>query len=284
MPSAGLSLVGFMEEAAALHHLRTACVPADPTDESRLKADWQEARARLGSPVERAGHPEILPIPTEHMPHVVTLMQTPLVAAALQTTLQGSKFQLIEIEPLLAFQFTVDTDRSAHHCKGLGEPPARDELMSLCLPTVTAPEPTQVYSLGQSLLLKARCLNMRILAQGWFPQANAPTVAGVFLGLSLPLAHVVRWGERCYLHNGFHRAVGARLAGATHIPCLFREVHDEQAVGIKRDGTTFDVGLLTSSNPPTVGHFTKSRAWSVRLRAHSRIIHVNWSEYVVYDE
>src|ERR1700733_421811 len=111
MPSAGLSLVGFMDEQEALTHLRTACVPSDPSD-AALKAAWQAAQAQLGPPISNAGSPNVAAIPAAQAPHIVTLMQTPWAAQALQSTLQGSTFQMVEIDPLLAFQFTVDLDRS----------------------------------------------------------------------------------------------------------------------------------------------------------------------------
>lgn len=283
MASSGLSLVGFMDETAALNHLRTTCVPPDPSDVA-LKAVWQGAQVALGQPTQKAGMPAMTPIPAPQAPHIVTLMQTPWVAQALQTTLQGSTFNLVEIEQLLAFQTTVDLDRSSHHCKGLSNPPTLDELMTLCLPTVIVPEAMQVQPQAQSLLIKARCLNLKMLAQGFFPQPNGPTAAGVIVGLSLPLVHVVRLNGRCYLSNGFHRVVGAKLAGATQVPCIVRDVPDEQSVGIRPDGSTFSSSLLNGQNPPTLAHFTPTRACPVKLRAHSRIIHVSWAEYVAFDE
>lgn len=283
MPSSGLSLVGFMDETSAINHLRTTCVPPDPAD-AALKAVWQGAQAKLGVPTANAGHPAIAPIPPAQAPHIVSLMQTPWAAQALQTTLKGSTFQLVEIDPLLAFQFTVDLDRSTHHCRGLSNPPTPDELMTLCLPTALVPEAMQVQPQPQSLLIKARCLNLKMLAHGFFPQPNGPNAAGVIVGLTLPLVHVVRLNGLCYLHNGFHRVVGAKLAGATQVPCIVRDVPDEQSVGIKPDGSTFSSVILGSANPPTLAHFTPARACDVKLRAHSRIVHVSWAEYVAFDE
>jgi hypothetical protein len=282
MATHGLSLVGFMEEPAATLHLRTACIPPDPTDQA-LRTAWLASQAKLGTPIVNAGLPEILPIAPAQTPHVVTLMQTPWVAQALQSHLVGSTFQLVEIAPLLAFQFTVDIERSEHHCRTFSRAPTPDELMTTCLPTAITPEPLQVQGLPQSVLIKARCLNVHMLAQGWFQQLT-PNMAGIAVGVSLPLVHVVRLKGKCYLHNGFHRAIGAMDAGATHIPCIFRDVADELAAGIKADGTTFGSALLNSANPPTVGHFRRERALEVRLRAHSRIMHVSWAEYVTYDE
>ena len=272
-----------MDEPAALKHLITACVPSDPSG-SALRSVWQKAKAQLGAATPNAGSPAITAIPAGNAQHVMTLMQTPWAAQALQSNLQGAKFQMVEIDPLLAFQFTVDLERSKHHCKSLSTPPTMEELMALCLPTAMIPETLQIAPLAQSIMIKARCLNLQTIAQGFFPQPNGPSVAGVFVGLALPLVHVVRWNGKCYLHNGFHRAVGAKLAGATQVPCIVRDVSDEAAAGIRADGSTFTSAELNSSDPPTLSHFVSGRACDVNLRAHSRIVHVSWAEYVAYDE
>jgi hypothetical protein len=271
-----------MAEPQAVEFLKSPCVPADPAD-AALRAIWQGAQANLGAPVANAGAPNVTPIPAAQAPHIVTLMQTPTFQ---QFALQfpNTIFQMVEIDPLLAFQFSVDMDRSQSHCGALGNPPTADELMHCCLPIVVQPEPMQTRLQQQSLLIKARSLNLRIIAQGWFPQPNPPHAAGVFFGPSFPYVHVVRLNGRYYLHNGFHRTVGARRAGATHIPCVVREVTDELAAGIQKDGTTFSSALLNSANPPTVGHYCNGRATAVRLRQHSRIMHLTWAEYSVYDE
>lgn len=105
---------------------------------------------------------------------------------------------------------------------------------------------------------------------------------GVQVGAALPLAHVLRIDGRCYLQNGFHRAVGLRAAGAAAMPCLVRDAASPDELGLGHG--TFDRALLESANPPTLGHFTQGRAHPVRLRAMSRIVHVSWAEYLVADE
>ena len=72
-----------------------------------------------------------------------------------------------------------------------------------------------------------------------------------------------------------------RNAGATHIPCLVRDVNDAGAAGIRNNGSTFTEDLLTSGNPPTLAHFTQGRAYDVNLKQKIRVLHVSWSDYVV---
>lgn len=293
MPSRGLSLVGFMYQQPAIHHLRIACVPADPSD-AALIAEWTAAQATLGAPITNAGKPDVQQLAPADMPYIAKFMAEPWVAFAfnhpiLQASLQGATFRVIEIDPLLAFQSTVFLDRADHHCGRLNNPSIAD-LLPVCLPIVQPREPlllSPVMPGSQSVIIKSRNLNVQSTQMGNFEfTTNGYTsyMAGLQYHLSPPFAHVVRYNGRCYLHNGYHRAVGIRMTGATHMPCLFRDVTTPEAVGIRPDGSTFGLPLLESTNPPTLGHLTQGRAHDVQIRAVSRILHVTWAEYVMPDE
>lgn len=281
MPTPGLSLVGFMDQPNALNHLRRSCVPLPNAADADLIAVWQAAAAKLGTPIANCGTPEIKDAPASHHPYIDALTQLPWVVQSYP----GQNFtrdhvKLIEVDPLLAFQFTVDLARSAHHCGQLTGPPTIDQLFACCLP-MSQPSENYDYQLqGQSAIIKSRSLNLRVQVHGII----GGNIAGLIFGASLPIVQVVRFNGRLFLHNGFHRAVGMRRAGATHIPCLLRDVSDAETVGLRTDGATFSEALLTSTNPPCVGHFTQGRATDVQIRATSRILHVSWSDYVWPDE
>ena len=275
MPSPGLSLVGFLDQQSAITHLRSACVLADDSDLA-LQAEWSAAKAKLGPAVSNAGTPDIQPLPAAGVAHVASLTQQPWVQQALQHqgALLGASFQLVEIEPLLAFQFTVDATRSAHHNGGLPGKPSNDELLSICLPLQQAVEQIQIQQAPGSMMLTSRSLNLRMLAQGFLNGA----FLGMHVGLALPFVHVVRHNGRCYLHNGFHRAVGLRARGVTHVPCVLRDVPDHQSIGLVPGGT-FDAALMESTDPPTLGHFTNGNAHQVTLKSYHRTLHISWAEY-----
>lgn len=268
-------MVGFMEKDEALMHLATACVPVNP-DPSILEMEWLAAKAKLGAPQANPGQPDIRPIPPEHHQYIALLAAQPWVAQAL-VHMPGASFQLVEIDPLLAFQHTISQDRSGFHCGGLGNPPSMEELLNVCLPQQQANEPVMLSADGKSLLVRAESLNIKTLKAG----PIQPGFLGIQIGLSLPLLHVVRFNGKCYLHNGFHRALGARAAGATHVPCLFRDVNSHEEVGVNNAGATFSAELLESGNPPTLFHFTQGRAHNVQLRRAARYIHVSWSEFAM---
>ena len=203
------------------------------------------------------------------------LQQQDWFKASQQSSLQGATFKMVEIEPLLAFQLTVDSSRSNHHNGNLLGPPSLDELLAICLPINPVSEPIQIHQSPGSMMLTSRSLNFHTAAQGFINN----NFLGVQVGVSLPLVHVVRHNGKCYLHNGFHRAVGLRGLGVKAIPCVFRDVPSHEAVGIK-PGATFQAPLLESGNPPTLAHFTQGHAYDVQLKAFSRTIHISWAEYV----
>jgi len=279
MPSVGLSLVGFMEQRKGLHHLRSECI-APEASETALIASWQAAIARRGAPLPNAGRPDIRPLPAAHKDHVARLVNEPWAAPAFEGPLRSAEFVLVEIDPLLAFQQTINSDRAAHHCGTLRRPPALDELLPICLPLVPAAEDFTAIPGPSSLMIKSASLNLRLAAQGLFNES----FVGIQFSVALPFISVARCEGRCYLHNGYNRAFGLRMAGATHIPCIIRDVPDTASAGVRADGSTFGAALLQSNDPPTLGHFTQGRALPVTLRSMSRILQVSWAEYAVPNE
>ena len=185
MPTPGKSLVGFMNQQLAVQYLRNSCAFDPALDDAALIAIWQLAKAKLGAPTPQAGTPEIQDIPATHTGYIASLMSQPYLADAWSTSLAGAGLKLVEIEPLLAFQFSVDNLRSDHHCTKLTSPPTLDELLEMCLPLVPPVDPVSVVQGPQSMLITSRSLNFRSLAQGFM---NGGFV-GMHVGMGLPLAH-----------------------------------------------------------------------------------------------
>lgn len=287
MATDGLSLVGFVDDPAfALHHLRVTCVPAPPNkSDVDLQNDWQAAKVALGASMPSAGVPRMHPI--QHTePHIQALLQSHWGGEVNALIAGGATFQMMEIDPLLAYQLTIDKERSLHHCRFLSASPTFAELLNLAFPLGAPTDEWHIARQGHpaqhfSMLVRGRGLNLRIAGWGTLqPQEN---LAGIALSWGLPLVQVVEFGGRCYLHNGFHRTYGARVGGADYIPCLYRKVSTAGEAGIAPPGT-FDEPLLQSANPPTVGHFTGGRALDVRLRQASKVIQISWAQQVIYEE
>jgi len=276
MPDPGLSLLGFMDQAQAIVHLEQVCIVANPTP-AILMGEWMAAKANLGPPQPKAGQPDIQLMSRTH-PYIQSLAAQPWVAQLFQSPdFVQANFAIVEIDPLLAFQHTVSEARIAQHNASLSPTPTLDEMLPICLPQTLPNEPASLQLQSHSLLIKARSLNMRLRGQGLFGQ-----IAGIDFGPSVPLVQVSRLNGRCYLSNGFHRATYLRKSGATYMPCILRDASSAASVGI--NDNTFGLPLLESADPPTVGHFAQGKAHSVSLRRTSRVIHLSWSEWAVYDE
>jgi hypothetical protein len=81
------------------------------------------------------------PLSTAH-PYVQQLMQSKW--APVFARWEGMSFQIVEIDPLLAYQIAVETARLDHLCAGLTQLPAIDELLPICLPLAPQSEEIQV--------------------------------------------------------------------------------------------------------------------------------------------
>lgn len=292
MPTPGLSLVGFLSEAEqAIGYLRRHCVPAPGQDsDAALLQEWQDARTKLGPCTPNAGVVDPQPIPDAFHPYLEALLKQPWMAVCL-SELEGASFRLVEIDPLLCHQLSIDTSQVGRIWERLGGPTLAT-LMDACLP-IAHPEITYdasaVPPYSTSVIIRSPRSDLRISRFGVFVAKTDFMLLGARVRLVNPFVHVARVDGRCLLLNGYHRVFGARQAGATHVPCVFRDAPDYRAVGFTsaelRDGPLrFPVSLLTSDNPPTMAHFTQGRAHEVALRAKSRVIHVSWHEYLMYDE
>ncbi|HKT19523.1 MAG TPA: hypothetical protein VJR47_15855, partial [Stellaceae bacterium] len=201
-------------------------------------------------------------------------------------------FKLVEIAPLLAYQFHVDGHRSGQHCQAL-QNPTLDQMLAICLPMQQPKLQDQkpiIDRQAQSISIKSRNLNVRSLlagALGYNQTGYESVVAGMQIHVALPFVHVVRFNGRYYLHNGYHRAYGLAKAGATHMPCFLRDASKAEDAGILPEGpvwVTFPLRILEAANPPTVGHFVDGRAYDVKMRSVSRLLTVTWVETAVPDE
>jgi len=280
----GLSLVGFLDQTRAINYLRsTRPIAATPLSDTDLIAEWNAAKAKIAAPPPRVGVPDIQPIPAAGAPYITALQGQPWLSAILATPMySNAAFQWIEIDALLAYQFQVDLDRSEFHCGALTTPPTLGELLNLCLPSNPPSEQYNISVNEYSAVIRARSLNLQVGPKG---SLNPPqnTAFGILLNVTLPLVHVTRFNGRCYLHNGYHRVYGAKLAGATHIPAILRDTATAADAGIRADGSTFDLALLESASPPTLAHLTPAVAHEIEMKAVHRVITITWTDHVVPD-
>lgn len=291
MPTPALALLGFMQMNLAINFLLQRCTSTRIRSGSEAKQEWLVAKNRLGQPDGNPGKPEVLDVPSDALPYVEGLENNPRFVEA-QTTgdLKGIpwSFRLVEISPIIAFQFWIETDRSDAFGGGLTSPPSIEQAFSISLPkeqeTVEV-EPLATGTLAKGeVLLRSPSMNLRSLKAGLLADPDRELgpwellPAGVEVGLSLPFIQVAKFEERYYLRNGYHRAYALAVAGATHVPCILLETSDWGQIGARGKGATFERNDLRGSNPPTVGHFVRGKATAVQLRTTTRVIRLTWEE------
>src|SRR5437899_10317166 len=181
MATPGLSLVGFMGETRGVDYLGKNCILADPSP-SALLAKWREANAKLGDPFAVDNAPND-PIPDGHDDHVEEFKRLPWMAEAFQ--LYSVDVRLVKADELLAFQFSIDLQRSDSLCADLPSAPALANILPKCLPIEPLRSPPIAMSgTEQFLIVKSASPDLRIVARGPIPgQLN---FIGIQVGWALP--------------------------------------------------------------------------------------------------
>jgi hypothetical protein len=195
-------------------------------------------------------------------------------------------FALVEIDPLLTFQFHVLSQRSQEHCGHLSARPSVAEMLPLCLPIAyTTPTHRTYHNPAGGVLIEAPDGNIAPVGTGpAIPDPNLPLQwAGAIFMPHSPWVLVKQFGQRFYLANGNHRVYGLRQLGVTHVPCVVTRVNSLDEVGVRPNGT-LGKKVLDSTNPPTCGHYAGNRLFPVEVRHFRRFISVTWSEYTVFDD
>jgi len=230
----------------------------------------------------RAGASEILDIPPEHDQYLQGIQSAPWFSSIVRQSPWAFKF--VEIGPLLSFQINLSLDRSNALCSRLNDNPTVEDLLSIAMPDKLEDLPTQVSVQSNSIVITSLSRNLRLqdAVKVSIPGSEGRDLFGIQVGPAAPITQIARVDGRCYLRNGFHRAVGMAQRGVTHIPALLIDMENYEEV--TRGGLmVFDKAVLESENPPTVDHFTHKRAFPVTLRDSTMVITLNWSQHVIYD-
>lgn len=284
MPIPGLSLMGFMCDVAAIEYQRTQCI-SDDTSDGTLLANWQAARDLLGPANPQAGKPRTGLIPAKHNAYldgVERSIRFPLIVQNMSWS-----FRMVEIAPLLAYQFHVATDRARTGADATQLGLSRGQLLHICMPQ-DVPMPNvsqpQMGSDGKSIIIASPDLNVLPFPAVPGEKTDERVNLLVFpFGIIAPLVQVVRFQDRYYLKNGYHRAVHLGLLGYKEMPCILLEATSYEQVGPTGDGV-FPPSLLESENPPTCGHFIQHRACAVNLRKMKRLLRFTLSAEVEPEE
>lgn len=279
MPIQALSIFACLPDRQCLDYLQSQCGFPKQVCSGKLA----QARAKYGKPMPRAGHPNIQAIPPENLPYLEQVKTNPRFGETIGDGSINYSFQLVEVDPLLAFQFYISLD----HVPQISAEPTLEEMLHLCLPTDVKDASLNANSPSRDVVvLSSRDLNIRLYRKPRLvpdPQQKLLGFLGLFVGIGSPLVQVAKFEGRYYLKNGYHRVYALRKAGAVYIPCILLDAKSEADIGLTEPGY-LPMSVLKSNNPPTIGHFTNDRAYPMSLKKTKREITISWSETVVADE
>jgi len=281
MPIAGRSLVGLMERQDARRYFEERCVLDPQVASSDIDGLVEEARHRVGGPHPRAGHPLISPLPGSLEPYLESVRNS-RGYGNLVDSFGDVEFGMVEIGPLLAFQFHVSTDRSDALVPAVPGPMSPERLAEICLPNHDESFSPQVATDSHGVVVHSESLNLRVVRSGIFQPQNGgdDVVAGVYLGMGCPLLHVAEFQGRFYLRNGFHRVYALQEAGVSEVPCAIVRATRFEDTGALGNPETFSREKLESDSAPTCWHYADERSYPVAIRQFWRVITVSWSEAV----
>jgi len=273
--TSGRALIGFMPKDQAVHYLSTECEPGTSTP-SALRDEWLSAVGILGKPAPNAGLPTIRDIPQSKKNHVHALCHSPDWGPLFSKNPHW-ELKLIEAEPLIAHQFSVQDAAAWSYLAGFSTPPTLDELLAACLPLLPINQELKVSLQGNAAMIRSHSLNVRPLTFGMV----SGNCIQLIVGSPMPFVRVHRFRGRCYLVDGYHRVYAAMKAGAREVPVLIFDVASEAEISLNPPAT-FPLSLLESSNPPTMRHFGDAYSHPVNLIVKEKIIHLSWTDWVTH--
>ena len=160
-------------------------------------------------------------LPPELEEHVAQLRQNPAAAVMFQ---QGWDVVLVDLARVCAFQPTVVADAAIERVQDV----KADDLAAIAaitLPTSAAKPPrVQFDPSKQAFMVASPDLNLQIVgpASGPAPDGSGGVVLGFTVLAPPSLLNVVRFQDRVFLRDGYHRAYGFLSRGITHVPAFTR--------------------------------------------------------------
>jgi len=195
---------------------------------------------------------------------------------------------MVDLTKVLSFQKIVHIDGIAERLKGARE---KARLLELCIPAQQPPPPLGAFtdSDGKGFTISSQNPNLRIaaghladanVAQGTgFPEVKMQAVT-LLVHMGTSYLQVIRYRDRCFIRDGYHRAAGLLRRGITKVPCIFIEARSFEEVGPPAGSFTFEV--LYGDRPPHVADFWNNVvARTVNQVAIRKVVRVRGEEFVV---
>lgn len=275
----GRVLLGAMTEQEATAFLTAQA--AEPL--AALQPLWTTARSAFTAEPPFDGTPPTLEVlPADVLFELQALEQQPAFQAAFSE--KPYRFQLVEIERLIAFQQFVDTEFSDGFAASALASATLLDRVRFCLPVAAEEQiafsaeagPTGVAGNAFSL-----SRNFQIGGLGFEPlQGDQPARIVIPVVMRGNWVQVREFEGRYFLANGYHRTWALYARGERFVPAVVTQAHTVEEIGAGPG--FFPPALLLSERPPLFRHFFDAvLAPELDLKSMLKVIRVTGQEFLV---
>lgn len=195
---------------------------------------------------------------------------------------------VVDLRRVLSFQKAIHVDGLDDR---LGDLSDEASLLELCIPTDQPAPPTGAFTDqdGKGFTVSSFNPNLRI-AGGQISEAQVsqgPSMPAVkmqaitllvFMGASF--LQVVRYKERSFIRDGYHRTAGLIRRGIFEVPCIFIEAKSFEEVGAIPGAFSYET--LYGDRPPGLQDFwIEDVSRPIQQLAVRKVVRVRGEEFVV---
>lgn len=266
------ALIGWLQQAEAQLMLAQRMVQRA---DDQLHADRAfEARAMVASRSAMVNDPHALSqAPVELADHVArfTAQQDyrPFLA-------EGWSVRLVDLSKVVALQPVVFWDHAQERTEAAsaGDMPSIAQI-TLPIRSGAEPLPVQFDPARNTWMITSRNPNLRIVGQFSGPvdvgNGHQLTGCGFVVTISPSFVQVVRYRDRLLLRDGYHRSLGLLAQGITHVPALFREFGQFEALGLG-PGMLPEASYLGDRPPLLADYLAETVSAEVSLPASQKML------------
>jgi len=284
-----LYLAGRQPLADYIDTVKRTAIGGDTMTEGAIAEDWRAARRRIqqleATEAGWADGPTLEPLPAGLATQAEAILRER--ASQEDLALFPHRWCLVELDRLVVYQNYIDLGFVEELKQGLPRNPSQEDIFRFALgQTSTAPliniaRPTERLFRFSSVSQDLRCLDIAQLDPKAIPHYHVPghakAVIGIFMGYGVNVLTGIHVANRLILGNGSHHSFAARARGATHVPCLVREVAQEEELGAFRiQELTRNAPLYLKAPRPSVfkDYFDPEIYKVYRARQHRRHVQV----------
>ena len=276
------ALLGWMNESEVVQVL-LGRNPAPTDDLASLRGIHQQCHAEVDA---RPRYEPEDPIIDESFPGLTEVaIRTEVIANFANMNWRPA---LVDLTKVLSFQKLIHIDGLEERARGVAD---KDRLLEVCIPSSQPQPPLGAFtdSDGKGFTISSYNPNLRI-AGGQMADANVSQAPGlpevkmravtlfVFMGTSY--LQVVRYRDRCFIRDGYHRAAALLKKGITRVPSIFIEAKSFEEVGANPGAFTYEV--LYGERPPRVIDFwDASVSRTVKQASVRKVVRIRGEEFVV---